>query len=94
MCVSLSSIALPRPLCTASLNGSAASRPCCRASAEAPEQVEALEARAKAEPIQGVMAEQAALELLRQLAQDFSVRDPRKLYQIAKREFPERPGIM
>ncbi|CAE7317175.1 unnamed protein product [Symbiodinium microadriaticum] len=41
----------------------------------------------------GVMAEQAALELLRQLAQDFSVRDPRKLYQIAKREFPERPGV-
>ncbi|CAE7917885.1 unnamed protein product, partial [Symbiodinium necroappetens] len=40
-----------------------------------------------------VMAEQAALELLRQLAQDFSVRDPRKLYQLAKREFPERPGI-
>ena len=39
------------------------------------------------------MAEEAALDLLRRLASDFNVRDARKLYQIAKREFPtSRPS--
>ena len=43
------------------------------------------------------MAEEAALDLLRRLAGDFNVRlrpvrDARKLYQIAKREFP-RPAV-
>ena len=39
------------------------------------------------------MAEQAALDLLRRLARDFNVRDARKLYQIAKREFPDQPAV-
>ena len=30
------------------------------------------------------------MELLGRLARDFNVRDPRKLYQIARREFPDR----
>ena len=34
------------------------------------------------------MAEQEAIGLLEQLARDFNVRDPRKLFQIARREFP------
>ena len=34
------------------------------------------------------MAEQEAIGLLEQLARDFNVRDPRKLQQIARREFP------
>ena len=38
------------------------------------------------------MAEQEAIGLLEQLARDFNVRDPRKLFQIARREFPDRPG--
>ena len=37
------------------------------------------------------MAEQEAIGLLEQLARDFNVRDPRKLFQIARREFPDRP---
>ena len=36
------------------------------------------------------MAEQEAIGLLEQLARDFNVRDPRKLQQIARREFPDR----
>ena len=36
------------------------------------------------------MAEQEAIGLLEQLARDFNVRDPRKLFQIARREFPDR----
>ena len=39
------------------------------------------------------MAEEAALDLLRRLASDFNVRDARKLYQIAKREFPDQPAV-
>ena len=39
------------------------------------------------------MAEEAALNLLRRLASDFNVRDARKLYQIAKREFPDQPAV-
>ena len=39
------------------------------------------------------MAEEAALDLLRRLAGDFNVRDARKLYQIAKREFPDQPAV-
>ena len=37
------------------------------------------------------MAEEAALDLLRRLARDFNVRDARKLYQIAKREYSDQP---
>ena len=33
------------------------------------------------------------MELLGRLARDFNVRDPRKLYQIARREFPERRDL-
>ena len=36
------------------------------------------------------MAEEAALDLLQRLASDFNVGDARKLYQIAKREFPDQ----
>ena len=39
------------------------------------------------------MAEQEAIGLLEQLARDFNVRDPRKLFQIARREFPDRPDL-
>ena len=39
------------------------------------------------------MAEDDAMELLGRLARDFNVRDPRKLYQIARREFPERRDL-
>ncbi|CAE7943304.1 unnamed protein product, partial [Symbiodinium necroappetens] len=39
------------------------------------------------------MAEDNAMELLGQLARDFNVRDSRKLYQIARREFPERRDL-
>ena len=39
------------------------------------------------------MAEQEAIGLLEQLARDFNVRDPRKLFQIARREFPERRDL-
>ena len=39
------------------------------------------------------MAEEAALDLLRRLAGDFNVRDAWKLYQIAKREFPDQPAV-
>ena len=38
------------------------------------------------------MAEQEAIGLLEQLARDFNVRDPRKLFQIG-REFPDRRGL-
>ncbi|CAE7518604.1 unnamed protein product, partial [Symbiodinium pilosum] len=44
-------------------------------------------------PNRGRMAEEAALDLLRRLAGDFNVRDARKLYQIAKREFPDQPAV-
>ncbi|CAE7472612.1 unnamed protein product, partial [Symbiodinium pilosum] len=44
-------------------------------------------------PDPGKMAEEAALDLLRRLASDFNVRDARKLYQIAKREFPDQPAV-
>ncbi|CAE7780885.1 unnamed protein product, partial [Symbiodinium necroappetens] len=37
--------------------------------------------------------EEAAMELFRQLANDFNVRDPRKLYLLARREFPGRPAM-
>ena len=54
------------------------------------------EAREEEEP-QGrlglEMAEDDAMELLGRLARDFNVRDPRKLYQIARREFPERRDL-
>ena len=33
------------------------------------------------------------MELLGRLARDFNVRDPRKLYQIARREFPDRRDL-
>ena len=33
------------------------------------------------------------VNLFRQLAADFSVRDVRKLHQLARREFPDRPGM-
>ena len=36
------------------------------------------------------MGEQEAIGLLEQLARDFNVRDPRKLFQIARREFSDR----
>ena len=39
------------------------------------------------------MAEDGAMELLGRLARDFNVRDPRKLYQIARREFPDRRDL-
>ena len=39
------------------------------------------------------MAEAEAIGLFQQLARDFNVRDPRKLYQIARREFPERRDL-
>ena len=39
------------------------------------------------------MAEAAATDLLQRLARDFNVRDARKLYQIAKREFPNQPAV-
>ena len=39
------------------------------------------------------MAEQEAIGLLEQLARDFNVRDPRKLSQIARREFPDRQDL-
>ena len=39
------------------------------------------------------MADQEAIGLLEQLARDFNVRDPRKLYQIARREFPHRRDL-
>ena len=39
------------------------------------------------------MAEAAATDLLQRLARDFNVRDARKLYQIAKREFPDQPPV-
>ena len=39
------------------------------------------------------MAEQEAIGLLEQLARDFNVRDPRKLFQIAGREFPDRRDL-
>ena len=39
------------------------------------------------------MAEQEAIGLLEQLARDFNVRDPRKLFQIARREFPGRRDL-
>ena len=39
------------------------------------------------------MAEQEAIGLLEQLARDFNVRDPRKLFQIAQREFPDRRDL-
>ena len=39
------------------------------------------------------MAEQEAIGLLQQLARDFNVRDPRKLQQIARREFPDRRDL-
>jgi len=39
------------------------------------------------------MAEQEAIGLLEQLARDFNVRDPRKLFQIARREFPDRRDL-
>ena len=39
------------------------------------------------------MAEQEAIGLLEQLARDFNVRDPRKLQQIARREFPDRRDL-
>ena len=39
------------------------------------------------------MAEQEAIGLLQQLARDFNVRDPRKLFQIARREFPDRRDL-
>ena len=39
------------------------------------------------------MAEQEAIGLLEQLARDFNVRDPRKLQQIARQEFPDRRDL-
>ena len=39
------------------------------------------------------MAEQEAIGLLEQLARDFNVRDPRKLQQIARPEFPDRRDL-
>ena len=39
------------------------------------------------------MAEQEAIGLLEQLARHFNVRDPRKLFQIARREFPDRRDL-
>ena len=39
------------------------------------------------------MAEQEAIGLLEQLARDFNVRDPRNLFQIARREFPDRRDL-
>ena len=39
------------------------------------------------------MAEQEAIGLLEQLARDFNVPDPRKLQQIARREFPDRRDL-
>eukprot|EP00439_Symbiodinium_sp_Y106_P014797 s10700_g2.t1 len=39
------------------------------------------------------MAEEEAIGLMQQLARDFNVRDPRKLYQIARREFPGRADL-
>ena len=39
------------------------------------------------------MAEQEAIGLLEQLARDFNVRDPRKLFQIARREFPDQRDL-
>ena len=39
------------------------------------------------------MAEEEAIGLFQQLAGDFNVRDPRKLYQVARREFPERRDL-
>ena len=39
------------------------------------------------------MAEEEAIGLFQQLARDFNVRDPRKLYQIARREFPARADL-
>ena len=39
------------------------------------------------------MAEEEAIGLFQQLARDFNVRDPRKLYQIARREFPGRADL-
>ena len=38
-------------------------------------------------------SDEAALQLLRQLANDFNVRDARKLHQLARREFPDRPDL-
>ena len=39
------------------------------------------------------MAEEEAVGLLQQLARDFNVRDSRKLFQIARREFPDRRDL-
>ena len=39
------------------------------------------------------MAEEEAIGLLQQLARDFNVRDSRKLFQIARREFPDRRDL-
>ncbi|CAE7550792.1 unnamed protein product, partial [Symbiodinium sp. CCMP2456] len=39
------------------------------------------------------MAEQQPIGLLQELARDFNVRDPRKLFQIARREFPDRRDL-
>ena len=39
------------------------------------------------------MAEEGALEFFRELAAEFNVRDPRKLYQIARRDHPERRDL-
>ena len=39
------------------------------------------------------MAEEGALEFFRGLAEEFNVRDPRKLYQIARRDHPERRDL-
>ena len=39
------------------------------------------------------MAEEEAIGLFQQLARDFNVRGPRKLYQIARREFPGRADL-
>ena len=39
------------------------------------------------------MAEDGAMELLGRLARDFNVRDPRKLFQIGRREFPDRRDL-
>ena len=39
------------------------------------------------------MAEEGALEFFRELAAEFNARDPRKLYQIARRDHPERRDL-
>ena len=38
-------------------------------------------------------SEDGAMELLGRLAREFNVRDPQKLFQIARREFPERRDL-